>query len=325
MGVERSRLVGQRFGLFATIETRPTFNNFLEKVFTSQAKLECEVALLKEGNAPLFVQVEGVASASGQECRIALIDITERKKAEEVLHMAKVASEMLRLEKEAAKALLLEKEASEALRLENEAFKALGQMQEAAKTLSLEKEAAEMIRLAQEAAEAFRLEKVAIVVLHQAQEAAEAYRLEKEAAEENARLKTQFLNNMSHELRTPMTGILGMLQFALEEDPTPVMREYLETTQRSARSLLRILNDILDMAKFEAGKLIIEEKPFSLKMCIADAVDIITPEVRRKGLDIVLSVAEECAGYGGRRPDAAAASPHQPHRQRRQVRRWGKG
>jgi PAS domain S-box-containing protein len=115
----------------------------------------------------------------------------------------------------------------------------------------------------------------------------------KEVAETATQTKNQFLINMSHELRTPMTGILGMLQLALEEDPSPVMREYLETTQRSARSLLRILNDILDMAKFEAGKLIIEEKPFSLKTCIAEAVDIITPEVRRKGLDIVLSVAED--------------------------------
>ena len=124
--------------------------------------------------------------------------------------------------------------------------------------LRLEKEAAEALLKVKEAAEALRLEK----------EAAEVLRLQKETAEENARLKNQFLVNMSHELRTPMTGILGMLQFALEEDSSPVMREYLETTQRSAHSLLRILNDILDMAKFEAGKLIIEEKPFSLQKCI---------------------------------------------------------
>jgi CheY-like chemotaxis protein len=98
---------------------------------------------------------------------------------------------------------------------------------------------------------------------------------------------------MSHELRTPMTGILGMLNFALEKDLSLELREYLETSQRSARSLLRILNDILDMAKFEAGKLTIIENPFSLQQCITEAVDIITPEVRRKGLDIVVSMAEE--------------------------------
>ena len=105
--------------------------------------------------------------------------------------------------------------------------------------------------------------------------------------------KSQFLANMSHELRTPMTGILGMLQLTLEEDLPPVPRDYLETTQRSAQSLLQILNDILDMSKIEAGKLTIEVKPFSLSGCIAEAVDIISPEVRRKGLDFAISVAKE--------------------------------
>lgn len=223
VGVERSRLVGRRFGLFVTDEARPAFTACLGNIFASPVKVACEVALLKEGKAPLCVQIVGVAAASGQECRIALIDITERKLAEEALLIAKEAAEALRLEKEAAEIL----------------------------------------------------------------------RIEKEAAEANARLKNQFLVNMSHELRTPMTGILGMLQFALEEDLSPVLREYLETTQSSSRSLLRILNDILDMAKFEAGKLTIEEKPFSLQRCITEAVDIITPEVRRKGLDVALSVAEE--------------------------------
>ena len=93
------------------------------------------------------------------------------------------------------------------------------------------------LRRANELAEALRLEK----------EAAETLRQAKETAEETAKAKSLFFANMSHELRTPMTGILGMLQLALEEDPSPVMREYLETTQKSAHSLLRILNDILDM------------------------------------------------------------------------------
>ncbi|MBK5274975.1 MAG: response regulator, partial [Desulfuromonadales bacterium] len=77
------------------------------------------------------------------------------------------------------------------------------------------------------------------------------------------------------------------------EDLAPTTREYLETTLSSARSLLQILNDILDMSKIEAGKLTIEEKPFSLQGCLTDTVEIITPEVRRKGLDFAISVAQE--------------------------------
>lgn len=233
VGIERSRLVGRAFGHFVTDEARTAFTSFLEKVFATPAKVACEVALRKEGNDPLCVQVEGMAAASGQECCIALIDITERKLAEEVNRLAEKAAEALRLADEAAKALRLEKEAAEALRVA------------------------------------------------------------KESAEATARLKSQFLINMSHELRTPMTGILGMLQLTLAEDLAPMQRDYLEMTLTSANSLLRILNDILDMAKVEAGKLIIEEKPFSLQECINQAVDIITPEVRRKRLDFAISIAED--------------------------------
>jgi PAS domain-containing protein len=77
VGVERSQLVGRRFGLLVVEEARPAFADFLGRVFASLAKETCEVPLLKEGNSPLFVKIEAVAAASGQKCRIALLDITE--------------------------------------------------------------------------------------------------------------------------------------------------------------------------------------------------------------------------------------------------------
>ncbi|MBC7963441.1 MAG: PAS domain S-box protein [Steroidobacteraceae bacterium] len=92
--VERSRLLGRRFGLLVADEARPFFTEFLGKVFKSPDKEACEVALLKEGNSPLFVRIEGVVAASGQECRIVLINITERKLAEEKL---RESEERLRL------------------------------------------------------------------------------------------------------------------------------------------------------------------------------------------------------------------------------------
>jgi signal transduction histidine kinase len=87
LGIERSRLIGRRFGLFVAVETRSAFSAFLGKVFTSQAKEACEVALLKEGNPPLFVQIEALAAASGQECRVAVIDISVRRQLEEKLEI----------------------------------------------------------------------------------------------------------------------------------------------------------------------------------------------------------------------------------------------
>jgi PAS domain S-box-containing protein len=82
LGVERSRLIGRRLGQFVAAADRPAFTVFLEKVFTRPAKQACEVALLEEGNHQLFVQIEAVATASGQECRAAIIDISVRKQLE---------------------------------------------------------------------------------------------------------------------------------------------------------------------------------------------------------------------------------------------------
>ncbi len=82
LGVDRARLVGRTFGVFVGAPDRPVFNAFLEKVFSSQAKEVCEVTLLKKGKGPLNLQVAATVSQDGQECRVMIEDITERKQAE---------------------------------------------------------------------------------------------------------------------------------------------------------------------------------------------------------------------------------------------------
>ncbi len=83
LGVERSRLMNRRFGLFVSEDSRPAFNAFLQKVFEGQATKTCEVALRKEGNQPIWAHIEATVSEDGQECRAAVVDITERRRAEE--------------------------------------------------------------------------------------------------------------------------------------------------------------------------------------------------------------------------------------------------
>ena len=82
LGMERARLPGRRFGLLVAEPDRTGFNAFLEKVFASQAKEECEVALLKKGKGPLNVHITATVSQDGQECRAMMVDITERTQVE---------------------------------------------------------------------------------------------------------------------------------------------------------------------------------------------------------------------------------------------------
>lgn len=87
LNIERSSLLGQRFGKSVTDNYRSAFESFLATVFSSQVKEVCEVELLNEGKRPFFVQIEAVANASGRWCRLAVIDISVRWQLEEQLEI----------------------------------------------------------------------------------------------------------------------------------------------------------------------------------------------------------------------------------------------
>ena len=94
----------------------------------------------------------------------------------------------------------------------------------------------------------------------------EEYEKRLDATEEASQSKTSFLYRMSHEIRTPMNGIMGMIHLAKEKmDPQAVSMQYLDKTEELAEHLLALINDILDMSRIEAGKVELENKPFSLK------------------------------------------------------------
>lgn len=83
LGLERSRLIGRRFALFFGDEERPVFSDFLSRVFASRDKETCEAALLDKSKQLIFVRITAGADSSGEECRLAVIDISERKRTEE--------------------------------------------------------------------------------------------------------------------------------------------------------------------------------------------------------------------------------------------------
>ncbi|MEQ1884699.1 MAG: ATP-binding protein [Bryobacteraceae bacterium] len=92
------------------------------------------------------------------------------------------------------------------------------------------------------------------------------------AALSASQAKSEFLANMSHELRTPMNGLLGMMDAVLDSPLDSERRDQLETAQRSAYALLALLNDILDLSKIEAGKMVLERIPFNITTVVSDCV-----------------------------------------------------
>ncbi|WP_275336682.1 ATP-binding protein [Nodosilinea sp. PGN35] len=113
------------------------------------------------------------------------------------------------------------------------------------------------------------------------------------AAEAANRAKTEFLATMSHELRTPLTYIIGMsatlLRWSLGE-LTPRQRDYLSTIQTSGEHLLRVINDILDVSKIEAGRTVLEVRQFSLTSLCRQSVDAFRNEAAQHAIDISLDL-----------------------------------
>ena len=113
---------------------------------------------------------------------------------------------------------------------------------------------------------------------------------EKEVAERTAQLKQQFMANMSHEIRTPMNAIVGMTNLLLSKDPRTEQLRYLKAIQQSADNLLVIINDILDLSKIEAGKIIIENTDFSLGEVVQGMRDMLMLKAEEKHLDLRIYV-----------------------------------
>ena len=117
-----------------------------------------------------------------------------------------------------------------------------------------------------------------------------------------SRVKNEFLANISHEIRTPMNAIMGLTYLALAENPPDRLRDYLRKIDDATRGLLRIVDDILDMSKMEAGRMALESVRFCPGAVARSVCDLLAPRARASGLTLTVDVASDV-------PDALLGDP----------------
>ena len=125
----------------------------------------------------------------------------------------------------------------------------------------------------------------------------------RDAAEAANRAKSTFLANMSHEIRTPMNVILGFAHLLQRDRPTPAQQNKLGKMMDAAHHLMAILNDILDLSKIEAGKLILEQVDFDLEDVVRRVPELVADKARAKGLDLRVELDPALAGVRAVRGD----------------------
>jgi PAS domain S-box-containing protein len=125
-------------------------------------------------------------------------------------------------------------------------------------------------------------------------------------AEDAVKSKQQFLSNMSHEIRTPMNAIIGFTKVVLKTELTAKQKEYLTAIKISGDALIVLINDILDLAKVDAGKMIFEKTPFKLALSVTAMLHLFETKIQEKNLKLITN-------YDKRIPEVLVGDPTRLH------------
>ncbi|MDP2114590.1 MAG: ATP-binding protein, partial [Bacteroidota bacterium] len=158
-------------------------------------------------------------------------------------------------------------------------------------------------RISTELTEAIVFAELAVGIAEEAKSKAEKAT---QLAENAVKAKQQFLSNMSHEIRTPMNAIIGFTKVMLKTELTAKQKEYLQAIKMSGDALIVLINDILDLAKVDAGKMIFEKTPFKLSLSIAAMLHLFETKIWEKNLLLIKE-------YDNRIPEVLVGDPVRLH------------
>jgi len=161
----------------------------------------------------------------------------------------------------------------------------------------------EQKRIENEMLEAKVFAELATEIAEEAKSKAESATL---LAENAVKAKQQFLSNMSHEIRTPMNAIIGFTKVVLKTDLTAKQKEYLTAIKMSGDALIVLINDILDLAKVDAGKMTFEQIPFKMALSISAMLHLFETKIQERNLELVKQ-------YDNRIPDVLVGDPVRLH------------
>ncbi|MEK6782704.1 MAG: ATP-binding protein, partial [Bacteroidota bacterium] len=158
-------------------------------------------------------------------------------------------------------------------------------------------------RIAAELTEAIVFAELATGIAEEAKSKAESAT---QIAEDAVKAKQQFLSNMSHEIRTPMNAIIGFTKVVLKTDLSAKQKEYLTAIKMSGDALIVLINDILDLAKVDAGKMTFEQTPFKMALSISAMLHLFETKIQEKNLELVKE-------YDSKIPEVLVGDPVRLH------------
>jgi two-component system, sensor histidine kinase and response regulator len=330
LGKDRNRLKNSLFSLFVSDDTRPTFVLFLNKVFKDQTRESCNVTISTYVNIPRFVQITGVVRKNKEECFIKVADISKHKRVEEALHETNAYIENM-INFANAPIMVWDPQfqitrfnhAFEFLTGYTES-EVIGKSPEMLFPPELAENSMMMIHKTQTGE---RWESVEMKILHrdksvliviwnsatlfgvngkepvatlaQGQDITERRIAEdlllhaKLEAEKANMSKSIFLANMSHEIRTPLNSIIGFSQLMnRDKQLSNTQKEYTSAIIRSGEHLLSLINDILELSKVEAGRVVLNPSNIDLPVFLDDIKIIFKERARSKHIQFIFETAD---------------------------------